>query len=210
MGNGVQELGDLLFGDDPPGGVVGAAEVHEPDIPVVVPDRRDGGGDVLPVIGEQGDLDLVGLEGGDVLVQHVVGHLGAHDLLVVHQESGTGHVEDFARARAQHDVFRRHAMMLGDRGDDVAVGIAVPVGVLEGVGHRLEDRVGGPVGILVAGELGHPVVLVHAQPGPRGGPLGEEGSRGPEGEIPEQGGDAADEAPPRYLELHVHTRLLMA
>ena len=54
----------------------------------------------------------------------------------------------------------------------VPIGIAVAVVVLEGGGHRLQDGLGGTVGILVVGELRGRVVLFEPQPRPR---LPEEG-----------------------------------
>ena len=194
----VEQLGHLLLRHNPPGRVVGAAEVDHADVPVVGPDRRDHAGDVLPEIGEQRHLDLVGLERGHVLKEDVVGDVGADDLPVVLEEGGTDDVEDLAGARAEHDVFPLDAVVLGDFRGDASVGISVPVGVLHGPGHGLHHRFGGSVGIFVIGELGDLVVLVHRDQGTarRARLLGQQLSRF-ESEQAERTGDATDEAPPR-------------
>ncbi len=69
-------------------------------------------------------------------------------------------VEDLARTGGDHDVLRRDVVMLRDGVDDVAVRVAVPVGILERLGHRLDDGVRRAVRVLVVRELGQRVVFI--------------------------------------------------
>ena len=92
--------------------------------------------------------------------------------------------------------------MFRDCLEDVAVGIAVPVGVLPGVVHRLHHRLGRAVVVLVARELRERVVVVERAPGPRRGAGGalrlrEQVDLGPHPQITDGGGDAAHETPAR-------------
>ncbi len=141
------------------GRVVRVAQIEEADLRGVLVGRIDHPRDVLAVILEQRQLDRVRLDVGGVLIHRAVGRVGADYLLAAHQERRADHLQHFARSRGEQDVLRLHAMMLGDRFDDVAIGIAVPVGVLPRAVHRLHHLLRRAPVVLVAGELDHAVVI---------------------------------------------------
>src|SRR5262245_30049247 len=103
--------------------------------------------------------------------------------------------------------------MLRDLLDDVAVGIAVAVRVLEGVVHRLHHRLGRPVRVLVARKLRERVVLLHRRAARRGlraghliAPLRQQ-IGGTNLEISDGCRDHPDESAPGDSVLHTHRSL---
>src|SRR6187431_3622324 len=101
--------------------------------------------------------------------------------------------------------------MLGDHFDDVAIGVAVAVGVLPGAVHGVEDSLGWTVVVLVAGELHH-LVVVRIRPSETLGrsgclsarSLSEELGRVRQTHGADRGGDPTEELATRQLLPDVH------
>ena len=197
---------DLLLRHDHPRGVVRVAEIEEADLAGVLVGQLDHLRDVLRVVGLEADLDRVGLDRRGVLVDRSVGRIATEDLLATQQEGGAGDVQNLARAGAEQDVLGLHAVMGGDRLHDVAVRIAIPVGVLPGVGHRLHHRVGDAEVVLIARELRHSVVLFgRHRPARtlcghgRGAALSPQLRTGPRAEVPDRRCHPTHEIASRYV-----------
>ena len=158
FGDVVEQVPDVVVGDDHAGRVVRVADVDQADIAVVALRDPDEIVDVLRVVGQQRPLDHVRVDPRCRAVDGGEGGFDADDLLLVPQEGDPRDPQRLARPRVHDDVAGPHAVVLGDLLVDVAVGVAVPVRVLPGRVHRLEHLLGRAVGVLVGCELGEVVV----------------------------------------------------
>ncbi len=164
----VEQLLHFVLGHDHAGRVVRVAEVHEPELLGVLVGGLDQHAHVLTVVLRQRQLDRGRLDAGRVLIHRAVRRLDAEHLLRGRPERGPDDVQDFARASREEDVLGLDAVMLGELLDDVAVRIAVPVGVLPGVVHRLHHVLRRTPAVLVAREVRHRVVVIRAATHARG------------------------------------------
>jgi len=170
----VEQVLDFLGGDDRAGRVVRVAHVDEADVARVAIRRLDHLADVLPVVLGQRDLNGVGLHVGRLLEDAGVRRADAQHLLPGPEIGRGHHVQALARPGGQQDVLAPDAVVIGNDLHDVAVRVAVAVGVLPGVVHGLHDRRWRAIVVLVAGQLDEGVVLGLAARELRGLPLREQ------------------------------------
>ena len=186
------------------GRVVRVAQVEQADRRRVLVGLADHRVEVLLVVLQQRHLDALGLDLGGVLVDRGVGRVGADDLLAAGQERLADDLEDLAGARSQQDVLGLDAVVRGDLLDDVAIRIAVAVGVLPGVVHRLHHVLRRSEVVLVAGQLGESVVLSLATTELGGLALREQLAARPQAESAHGRGDPSEKAPTRKWLPDVH------
>ena len=200
----LDHLLDVGGADDHAGRIIRVAQVEQPHRRGVLVGLADHRVEVLLVILQQRHLDALGLDVGGVLVDRGIGRIGADHLLAAEQERLADDLEDLAGTRGQQDVLGLDAVVRGDLLDDVAIRVAVAVGVLPGVVHRLHHVLGRAEVVLVAGQLGKGVVLGLAAPELRRAALGEQIASGAQAQGAHGSGDASEEPTARKRVPDVH------
>ncbi len=195
----VEQRLHLILRDDQAGRVVRVAQIHEPDLALMIVGGLDHRRDVLRVVLVERQLDRRRLDARGVLIDRAVRRLDTEHFLAAQQIRGADDVEDFTGAGAEQDVLGLDAVVLRDLGDQVAIRIPVAVRVLPGVVHRLHDRFRRPPAVLVAGEMRDRIVVVvaahprHGVAGGAGTVLGEQVRGRSEPQVPQCGGKTTKE-----------------
>ncbi len=123
--NTVQKLAHFLSGHRAASRVVRIAQIDESNFPVVPVRRVDECRNVLSVVVEKWDLDRVGVDAAGVAIDRSIRRFYAHDFLSMIQKGESNYFQNFCGSCTEQNVIPGHAMMLGDRRRDSAIGVVV-------------------------------------------------------------------------------------
>ncbi len=149
LGYAVEQPPDVGAVDDDAGGIVGRAQVHEPDAAMMVASGAHHRIDVLRVVAAERQDDRLGADARGVFIDVREGRFDADDFSPALKKRPACDLEDLAGPGPEDHVLRLDPVVRGDFGRDVTVGIVVAVAESVGGGHRRHHRLGRPVRILV-------------------------------------------------------------